>query len=135
MVVGDAAFLSGNAVVHQHVRIGRLAMLQGASGVSRDVPPFLMAVAPINRLAGVNVVGLARAGLDRPRIGAVRRAYRALFAQRRNLSLARDRLVAAEEARGGPTDEVRELLDFIAASKRGFCFGPRRTPDSGGADE
>jgi hypothetical protein len=38
--LADRAFVSGNCVVHQHVRIGRLALLRGLSRTSRDVPPF-----------------------------------------------------------------------------------------------
>ena len=40
--VGDGALVSGNCVVHQYVRIGRLAMMRGLSRTSRDVPPFCM---------------------------------------------------------------------------------------------
>ncbi len=121
--VGSGAFLGGNAVVHQHVRIGRLALLQGGSAMSRDVPPFLIANG-LNRVRGVNVVGLRRAGLDAAGIEALRRLYRELFRQRRNLRLARERLIAAEEERGGLSPEARELLAFIDASRRGVCSGP-----------
>jgi UDP-N-acetylglucosamine acyltransferase len=122
--VGAQAFISGNAVVHQHTRIGRLAMLQGGCAVSRDVPPFCVA-SGINTMRAVNVVGLRRAGYQPAQIGAIRRAFRTLFWRRPNLRLGRERLVAAESAVGGPTAEVREMLDFMAASKRGVCAGPR----------
>ncbi len=36
VTVSDRAFISGNAVVHQFVRIGTLAMTQGVSGFSQD---------------------------------------------------------------------------------------------------
>lgn len=133
--VGEGAFVSGNAVVHQHTRIGRLAMIQGGAAMSRDVPPFLMAVLPSNTVVGLNSVGLRRAGLDRARIAALRRAYRTLFGRRVNLALARERLLAAESERGGPTDEVRELLEFIAAARRGVCSGRRARGASGAADD
>jgi hypothetical protein len=56
-------------------------------------------------------------------VTALRRAFRILFGRRGNLKLARDRLLASEAERGGPSAEVRELLDFIAETKRGVCFG------------
>lgn len=124
--VGSRAFLSGNVAVHQFTRVGRLAMLRGGCAASRDVPPFLIAAQPTNTVAGVNTVGLARAGFERGRIAALRRAYRVLFLRRRNLRLAREELLELEAQRGGPSPEVRELLDFIAETKRGVCFGPRR---------
>ncbi len=128
--VGPKAFVSGYSLVHQFVRVGRLAMMQGGAAASRDVPPFTIAVRPQNILVGVNVVGLRRAGLDRAAIAAIRRAYRTLFLTRRDLRRAREELLAEEAVHGGPTAEVRELLDFIDSSRRGVCFGRRR---AGGA--
>jgi len=127
--IGERAFLSGGVVVHQHVRVGRLAMLQGLTAVSKDVPPFCITQTGKNTMAGVNVVGLRRAGFDRERIMAIRRAYRALFFGRPNLSLARERLRAAEAERGGPTPDVEEMLAFITASKHGVCAGARAHDD------
>jgi UDP-N-acetylglucosamine acyltransferase len=49
-------------VFHQFIRVGRLAICQGASGFSKDIPPFAMA-AERNGVAGLNVVGLRRAGI------------------------------------------------------------------------
>jgi len=123
--VGERAFLSGNVVVHQHTRVGRLALLQGLAAVSRDVPPFLIARVGRNQLGGMNVVGMRRGGLGREAIAAVRRAYRTLFLRRRNLRTAREQLLAEEEAHGGLTAEVREMLEFIEGAKRGVCFAPR----------
>lgn len=131
--VGERAFLSAHAMVHQHTRVGRLAMLQGGTAASQDVPPFCITRLGTNTLAGVNVVGLKRAGFSRVQIVALRRAYRTLFLNRPNLSLARERLLAAEAASGGPSAEVREMLDFIGAAKHGVCAGSRAA-DADGSD-
>jgi UDP-N-acetylglucosamine acyltransferase len=61
--VADHAFVSGNCVVHQHVRIGRLALLRGLSRTSRDVPPFCI-MDGTHTVRGVNTICLRRAGLD-----------------------------------------------------------------------
>jgi UDP-N-acetylglucosamine acyltransferase len=116
--LGDRSFVSGNCVVHQFVRIGRLAMLRGLSRTSRDVPPFCM-MDWTHTVRAVNLVGLRRAGLTAERIRAVRNAFKTLFSQRRNLKTA-----LAEVEGGSVTPEVREMIDFIRASKRGVCFGP-----------
>ena len=60
-MVQDRAFISGNCLVHQFTRVGTLAMMQGGSGVSQDVPPFTVALR-VNEIRGLNVVGLRRAG-------------------------------------------------------------------------
>ena len=58
---GDRALVSGNCVVHQYVRIGRLAMMRGLSRTSRDIPPFCI-MDLTHTLRGINVVGMRRAG-------------------------------------------------------------------------
>lgn len=125
--VADRAFVSGNCVVHQFVRIGALALLRGLSRTSRDVPPFCI-MDGTHTVRGLNAVGLRRAGFDRERIRALRQAFARLFRQKVNLKHA------VEELRQGScTPEVTYLLDFIQQSKRGVCFGPRnfdRTIDS-----
>lgn len=113
--VDDGVFFGGNAVVHQHVRVGRLAILRGQSRTSLDVPPFAM-MDGTGIVRGVNVVGLRRAGFSAERTRAIRRAYATLFGRRRHLG----RAVAEVEA-AGPNEDVRHLLDFIRASKRGVC--------------
>ncbi len=123
--LGERVFISGNAAIHQHVRVGRLVMVQGTGAASRDVPPFTI-VRAVNQLAGVNTIGLQRAGVSSEAIAAIRRAYRTLFGRVRNLGLAMRELVVAEEGRGGVVAEVRELLDFIEASRIGICVGRRR---------
>ena len=128
--VHDRAFVSGNCVVHQHVRIGRLALLRGLSRTSRDVPPFCI-MDGTHTVRGTNVVGLRRAGFDAARVAAIRRALAALFARPVHLGRALTRLESAPTS-----DDVRELLAFIRASKRGVCVAPRarRAPaDDAGA--
>jgi UDP-N-acetylglucosamine acyltransferase len=119
--VGERAFLSSYAMIHQFTRVGRLAMMQGGAATSMDVPPFCIGRNGTNTIKGINLVGLRRAGFDRARIHAIRRAYRTLFLGRPNLRLARERLVAEEAAQGGPTADVQEMLDFIATAKNGVC--------------
>lgn len=114
----DRVFLSGNCAVHQHVRVGTLAFLRGLSRVDKDVPPFCM-VDDLNVLRAINRVGLLRAGFDRPRLDALRKAFRTLFQQRRNL-----RLGLAELETEPVTEDVQQMIDFIRASKRGVCSGP-----------
>jgi UDP-N-acetylglucosamine acyltransferase len=116
--VGANVFISGNCVVHQFVRIGAYALLRGLSGTSRDVPPFAI-IDWQHTVRGVNVVGLKRAGFEEKRIRAIREAFRILFRGGRNLGLA----VKELENTNGANQDVKALLDFIRASKRGVCVG------------
>ncbi len=117
--LGDRALVSGNCVVHQYTRIGRLAMMRGLSRTSRDVPPFCI-MDGTHTLRGINVVGLKRAGISSKSIHALRHAFTALFGTRQNLKLAIERL----EKSGDLAPEVIEMVDFIRASQRGVAFGP-----------
>jgi UDP-N-acetylglucosamine acyltransferase len=117
--LADRAFVSGNCVVHQHVRIGTLALLRGLSRTSRDVPPFCI-MDGTHTVRGVNVIGLRRAGFDAGRIASIRRAVKTLFGRPTHLG----RALASVEA-NDPSDDVRHLVAFIRASKRGVCLAPR----------
>ncbi len=79
VVVQDRAIIGGNAAVHQHVRIGAGAIVGGLTGVERDVAPYCAAVGDRARLAGLNLVGLRRAGVARSSVQALRAAYEAVF--------------------------------------------------------
>ncbi len=115
--VDDRAFISGNAVIHQFVRIGRLAMLSGGCAIGKDVPPFCTTVAVRrNRIAGLNVVGLRRAGISPEDRQALRAAIKILYRSGLNLSQALDRM-----AKEFPQPAVQEICAFIRASKRGIC--------------
>lgn len=114
VTVDDQAFISGNCVVHQFVRIGRLAMMQGISGLSKDLPPFTMA-RQVNGICGLNVVGMRRAGMGAEERTELKRLYRVLFRSGLNTSRALER---ARDEFGG--EAAREMIEFVASSKRGI---------------
>jgi UDP-N-acetylglucosamine acyltransferase len=118
VTVEDGAFMSGNCAVHQFCHVGRLAMLSGGATISKDLPPFMMGEGR-NRLVGVNVVGMRRAGLSNDQIDAVREAYRILFKQRKLLSVSLDQL---DHGPATTDDAVAELPAFIRGSRRGIIL-------------
>jgi len=114
VTVGDRAFLGGGAGVHQFCRIGRLAVVAGNEPVARDIPPF--AAARYGGIKGYNAVGCRRAGISTTNIHAIREAFYCLHTYRTipaAVEAIRDRGLAK-------VPEVRELLEFIATSKRGI---------------
>lgn len=115
--VGDRAFLSGNVIVHQFTRIGRLAMVSGGAGIGKDVPPFctVHGVA-VNQLAGLNVVGMRRAGMTPPQRAEVKRAFTLLYRSGLNVKQALEQMRA--EFKDSPGAEI---CAFVSASKRGIC--------------
>lgn len=112
----DYAFLGGGAVQHQHVRVGRLAMVGGNVRIIQDVPPFVLA-ADFNVAAkGLNLVGLKRYGMPAERITALKRAYKLLYRSKLPLQEALRRI-----EREVATEEALYLVNFIRQSKRGLC--------------
>lgn len=119
VTIGHRAFLSGNVVVHQYVRVGDLAMIGGLSRVSKDVPPFMLIVGD-SKVCGVNVVGMRRARFTAEQRQAVRRAYSVLY--RSGLAISR----AVEHLQTEPSSpEIDAILRFIDTSTRGLC-APRQ---------
>ena len=82
VVVQDRAFISGNCLVHQFCRVGTLALMQGGSAISQDLPPFTVALRD-NEICGLNVVGLRRAGFTAEQRLELKRLYHLLVPQRK----------------------------------------------------
>ncbi len=113
VTIGDKAFLGGMAGIHQHCRIGRLAIIAGTEQVTRDVLPF--AAVRYGGLKGYNAIGCRRAGMSRDAIHALRAAFRCFHTYRTTPAA-----VAAIERTVPLLDEVREMICFVTASKRGL---------------
>jgi UDP-N-acetylglucosamine acyltransferase len=112
---GDRAFISGNCLVHQFCRVGTLALMQGGSAISQDLPPFTVAQRG-NEICGLNVIGLRRAGFAAEQRLELKRLYHALFRSGKNMSVA---IKEAQKTFTSPAAKV--LLDFVAGAKRGVC--------------
>lgn len=110
--LGSRAFLGGGSAYHQFLHIGDLAMVQGNSVVSQDVPPFCVAFGK-NQLAGLNTVGLRRAGFDAAARAELKKAYGMLFGSGLPLSKA---LAAAAGLAWSPA--AGSLLDAVAKPSR-----------------
>jgi UDP-N-acetylglucosamine acyltransferase len=119
--VGAGAFIGGGAGVHQFVRIGRLAIMQGNSTVTQNVPPFCIS-ASVNLLVGLNVIGMRRAGFSSATRNGVKAAFDLVF--RRGLNVRQ----ALEGASGSSwLPEAEEFFAFIRnPGKRGICGMSRR---------
>jgi UDP-N-acetylglucosamine acyltransferase len=115
--VGDRVIISGNCQVHQFVRIGPFAMMRGGSGATKDIPPFCVNDS-INWLRAINVIGLKRNGFDERRIRAVKEAFKTIFRSGMGLRQAMEKIESGEV-----TDDVKQMLGFIRASKRGVGSG------------
>ena len=115
VTVEDGAFISGNCLVHQFVRVGTLALMQGGSAISKDLPPYTVARGD-NGICGLNTIGLRRAALSSSERLELKQLYHALFRQGLALNVA-----LASAARQFSSPPARVMLDFLKSSKRGVC--------------
>lgn len=114
--LGNRAFLGGGGGFHQFIRIGDLAMVQGNASLSEDVPPYCVAHG-LNRLAGLNTVGLRRNGFDAAARAEIKRLYMLLF---RSKLRASEAISEAENRDWSPA--ARLLLEAVRApSRKGVC--------------
>jgi UDP-N-acetylglucosamine acyltransferase len=123
VTVQDRAFISGNCLVHQFTRVGTLALMQGGSAISKDLPPFTVALRD-NEICGLNSVGLRRAGFTAGQRLELKQLYHALFRSGQNL---RNAVAAAREKFSSTA--ARTLLDFVAGASRGVCADVSRADD------
>ena len=113
VTAGDRAFVSGGVMVHQFVTVGRFAMLSGNGRFSRDIPPFLVALER-NRVEGVNLVGLRRAGLARETIREIKDAYKILYLS----GYGKKKAIEALDGAGFTSPEAGEFTAFVKSAKR-----------------
>lgn len=114
--IGDRVFIGGGCVFHQFTRVGRLAICQGLSGFGKDVPPYTLA-AERNAVAGLNVVGLRRAGFSAEARAEIKSAFSLLYRSGNNVAQA---VAAAEKMEWSANGAA--FWEFVGgAKKRGLC--------------
>lgn len=114
--IADGCFLSGNAAIHQFTRVGRLVMVQGQGATSQDVPPFVI-MRGINQVAGLNLVGMKRAGMDSATRASIKKAYRIMYREGNSIATAIEKLKDLDQ-----TPEIKEITIFLEETKRGVCW-------------
>lgn len=123
VVIQDRVTLGGAAVVHQFARVGELAMVAGNARVTMDVVPFALTDSQ-GRIAGLNRIGLRRAGMPPEHVAELRRAYRLLFGRDSRFREAIRRLAEIVEFPPG-----QRLLRFVEdESRRGIAGRTRKSP-------
>ena len=112
--IGDWVTMGGLSAVHQFTKVGAYCFIAHNAAVTRDVPPYVMAVGRPAAPHSVNAVGLQRRGFSAPQILNIRRAYRVLYRSGLKLKAALEELEKAAETQA----EIRPFVDYIKRSER-----------------
>ena len=111
--INDHVVIGGNCGVQQYTRIGRMAMIGGMTGVSRDVIPYGLSTGNRNFLNGINIVGLRRNNISNKEITILTDAYKEIF---KTVSLNDNLSKLNVEFKKNTL--VKEVVEFINRDKK-----------------
>jgi UDP-N-acetylglucosamine acyltransferase len=117
ILIEDYAVIGGLSAIHQFCQVGAHAFISGLTGVSLDIPPYMLASGSRAKLYGLNAVGLKRHRFSEETLKALKKAYRLIFRSGLTLEKAMKKVGEDEISQ---TPEVQHLLQFIQRSKRGI---------------
>jgi UDP-N-acetylglucosamine acyltransferase len=112
--IGDWVIMGGLSAVHQFTKVGAHCFIANNAAVTRDVPPYVMAVGQPAEPHSVNSEGLKRRGFTAEQILNIRRAYRLLYRSGLKLKAALEQL----ETVAVTQPEIRPFVEFIKRSER-----------------
>jgi UDP-N-acetylglucosamine acyltransferase len=112
--LGDWVIMGGFSGVHQFCKVGAHAFIANNAAVTRDVPPYVMAVGQPAAAHSVNAEGLKRRGFTPQQIRNLRNAFRLLYRSGLRLADATEQLAAIAEEQ----PEVRAIVEFLPRSTR-----------------
>jgi UDP-N-acetylglucosamine acyltransferase len=105
----DWVHMGGFSGVHQFCKVGAHAFIANNTAVTRDVPPFVMAVGRPAEPHSVNAEGLKRRGYTTEQIRNIRDAYKTLYRSQLKLAEATEQLVL----RAATQPELEPLVTFL----------------------
>jgi UDP-N-acetylglucosamine acyltransferase len=112
--IDDFAIMGGLSAAHQFTKLGAHSFIANNAAVTRDVPPYVMAVGQPAEPHSINAVGLKRRGFTDEQLLNIRRAYRVLYRSGLKLKAAMEQL----EVVALTQPEIRPFVDFIKRSTR-----------------
>lgn len=119
VILEDNVIIGGLSGVHQFCRIGAGAIIGAVAMVTNDVIPYGAVLSDRAELAGLNLVGLKRRGIDKSQINGLRAAFNDLFLAETTLA---DRIgIVKKDYADNPL--VLQVIDFLESkSNRSFLM-------------
>jgi UDP-N-acetylglucosamine acyltransferase len=116
--INHHAIIGGLVAVQQFTRIGAHCYIGGLSGISMDVPPYVIVTGTRKgmRVSGINKVGLKRCGFVNDTIKKLDKAYKIIFM---TPALLLQEALDQALAEFPDCEPVAHLVDFIRTSKQG----------------
>lgn len=122
VTIGNHVIIGGLSAVHQFVRIGDYSIVGGMTGIARDLVPYSSSFSDHDKIKGVNIIGLKRAGFSISDILLIQKVFEKLFFEDSNLSFS-ERIDFIKDKYKN-SDKICKIIDFLQSeSKRSFVQG------------
>jgi len=118
--IGDWVILGGFTQIHQFCKVGPHAMTGIGTGLTQDVPPFVMLSGNPAAAHGINSEGLKRRGFTPKQISDIRNAYKILYKSGLTLEEAKSALTQKEAESVESASHLHMLRSFLDNTTRGI---------------
>lgn len=112
--IGDHVVLGGYTLVYQWCRLGAHSFTAFSSGISGDVPPFVMVQGNPAEPRAINKEGMRRRGFEAAEMAAVEEAFKLIY--RSGKVMAEVKAEMAQLAATSPN--LKLMSDFLVSGKR-----------------
>ncbi|MBK4765302.1 MAG: acyl-ACP--UDP-N-acetylglucosamine O-acyltransferase [Pantoea sp. Brub] len=116
VIVDDFTVIGGLTAIHQKCTIGAHVMIGGCSGVTKDIPPYVIVQGNHAVPFGINIKGLKRRGFSKESLHVIRNAYNLLYRSGKTL----DEVKPTIHKLAKQHIELKLFYDFFARSNRGI---------------
>ena len=113
-LIGNGNYFMGNFHAGHDCIIGDRVMVAGCAKIVKDIPPYTIGDGNPARVAGINSVGLRRAGFSAEARRAIKSIYREIYHAGENIGQALTRLEQVDHSA-----ETALILAFFRRSQRG----------------
>lgn len=105
--------IGGMSAIHQFCQIGSYVMIGGCSGITQNVPPYIIAHGNHATQFGINTKGLKRRGFNNSSIYSIKNAYNILYRSSKSLQEAKKELSILSKK----NKHIKLLSNFLEKTK------------------
>lgn len=127
VIVEDNVTMGGFSAVLQFTHIGKGCMIGGTCGILRDVIPYgiVMNNTGKSELAGLNLIGLQRRGVEKKTIFEIQKAYKMLFNKEDGTFAERIQKLATSE-QFKDIEQVQDIIRFVQNPSKNMILQPEK---------
>lgn len=116
VIIRDWVILGGFTLVYQSCIVGEHSMTAFATGVNKDIPPYVMASGFRARPCGLNIEGLRRRGFATDQLKSIKDVYNILYRSNLSYSDAKSQVITKSK----DIKELKLFEQFFSSSTRGI---------------